>query len=102
MPFTAPLRNITAPPTRLANWVDDQVRPTKEFVDYLNRLRDWQVSVQAALTELEPPWRRRRPCSPGPPKETRCSHACPARGARLLARPRLRGSRRRRGKRGNP
>jgi hypothetical protein len=55
MPFTAPLRNIPAPPTPLANWVDDQGRPTKEFVDYLNRLRDWQVAVQAALTELEPP-----------------------------------------------
>jgi hypothetical protein len=55
MPFTTPLRNVPAPPTPLSNYVDDRGAPTKEFVDYLNRLRDWQVAVQAALTELEPP-----------------------------------------------
>ena len=46
---------IPAPPTPLSNYVDDRGVPTKEFVDYLNRLRDWQISVQAALSELEPP-----------------------------------------------
>jgi hypothetical protein len=55
MPFAKPLRTIPAPPTPLANYVDDRGVPTKEFVDYLNGLRDWQISVQAALIELEPP-----------------------------------------------
>ena len=55
MPFTNPLCTIPAPPTPLANWVNAQGRPTKEFVDYINRLRDWQISVQAALSELESP-----------------------------------------------
>ena len=55
MPFASPLRIIPAPPTPLANYVDARGVPTKEFVDYLNRLRDWQVAVQAALIELEPP-----------------------------------------------
>ena len=55
MPFNSPLRTIPAPPTPLSNYVDARGAPTKEFMDYLNRLRDWQVAVQAALTDLGPP-----------------------------------------------
>jgi hypothetical protein len=55
MPSTKALRSISAPPTRLASYADDRGVRTKEFVDDVNRLRDREIGVQAALTELEPP-----------------------------------------------
>jgi hypothetical protein len=54
MAYATPLRTLPNLPTPLGQFTDAQGRPTREFYTFLNELRAWMQTVQAALTEVEP------------------------------------------------
>lgn len=54
MPYTLPLLDFPSIPNPSAPIAMPDGKPTREYVDFLQRMKAWAERTRAALDELEP------------------------------------------------